>query len=239
MTTETYTIELSGLSEASRKNYEIRLNKLQQLTGKPLNYILCHPRETLLTLQQMPPSTIANYATTLCKVFASNPTLSNKYTKSYTKWRDILTTHTTVAKASTSTTAHTSTKTDYVDIYEKLKQTHKVPHFQYLLVSLLAHIPQLKRSDVTYFGNIPVYTTNTTPAPTTLPNHHVNLTPQDPYILVNNKKIYINQQLHDDITDSLQKQPRTHLFTNKQNQPYMKANSFNQFIKRQQDQIMS
>lgn len=228
-------IELSGLSEASRKNYEIRLNKLQQLTGKPLNYILCHPRKTLQVLQgqTMPPSTIANYATVLCKVFASTPALSTKYAKSYTKWRDILTTHNTEAK---QTTANASEKTDYVALYEKLKQTHKVPHLQYLLVSLLAHIPQLKRSDVTYFGNMPVYSV-TTPAPPTLPLHHVNLTTQDPYILVNNKKIYINKQLHDDITGSLRQQPRQYLFTNKQNQPYIKANSFNQFIKRHQDQF--
>ena len=188
-----------------------------------------------VTLNSMPPSTIANYATPICKVFASNPTLSNKYTKSYTKWRDILTTHTSAAaklKASTtshtSTTAHTSTTTDYVALYEKLKQTHKVPHLQYLLVSLLAHIPQLKRSDVTYFGNLPI-TLNTSNG------NHVNLTSQDPYIFVNNTKVYINQQLHDDISNSLKQQPRDYLFTNKQNQPYTKANSFNQFIKRLHD----
>ena len=226
MATATYTIELSGLSEASRKNYEIRLNKLQQLTGKPLKYILCHPRETLqtLTLNSMPPSTIANYATPICKVFASNPTLSNKYTKSYTKWRDILTTHTT----ETRQTVSQKETIDYPAIYEKLKHTHKVPHFQYLLFSLLAHIPQLKRSDVTYFGNMPI---NSTPSA----NNHVNLTTPNPYIFVNNTKVYINQQLHDDIANSLKQQPRQYLFTNKQNQPYTKANSFNQFIKRLQD----
>ena len=211
-------VELPGLSEESRKNYEVRLNKLQQLTGKRLEYILCHPRETLQVLQpRQAPSTIANYATVLCKVFSSNTELSTKYEKSYTKWKEILKTH-TITPLKTEPNA-------YKSMYEKLKTTHNVPHMQYLFVSLLAHIPQLKRSDVKYFGNMLTHPQNEH-------QNHVNLVNTDPYIFINNTKIYINQQLYEDITSSLKKQPRQYLFTNKQNQPYTKANSFNQFIKR-------
>lgn len=251
----TLLVNMSGLSPKSAANYEARLNKLLEITGKDLKHIMTHPRETYPKIVEHTGgkcTTIANFVTAICKVFSSNPALAERYARSYSKWRSYLYKCKREVSERYSENQAPQEKLDKVVTmdeirakYAALKAEEGSNPLHILLLSCFMNLAP-KRADL---GNVRLFR-SPKEIPGDVEREGINFVylAQDsgykvkPFLQLNKFKTSkhmpggireaVNEALLDDIMKSLEVLPREYLFVDRAGRPYEKNNSYSQFVKR-------
>lgn len=243
-------IQLSGVADSSVANYEARIKKLIEITGnKPLKHILKHPDEIYPIIVQHTQgkcTTIANFATAVCKIFSSNPEIAQRYPKANKRWKhylykcrkeqnDVYSENKAPAEKLKDIITMEDLRAKYQEM-SRLMKTRKEA-LDFTLLSCFIHLVP-KRADL---GNVVIYTSSPVPPPPPHTNYMV-LTPEKPFLQLNKFKTakhmaqgiteQLPQQLRTDILRSLEVFPRQHLLTNTKGEPYIINNSYTQFVKR-------
>jgi hypothetical protein len=238
-------LRTSDINETSRKIYISRLSQLEDITKHDIDWIIRNPQATITLIKEKistNPSTIANFATTICKLFTVNPRIQKIYAIHNTNWHKFLVYYRkkeeTVYKESEYSEKQSKKLVDWDSVQAKYCQlkdmqhdTYKA-HQQWLLLSLMLNM-NAKRADL---GNIRIYETD----PKKQDHNYIYFKPK-PHLVLNNYKTSkyrgairepLEKVLVDDIQASLNQFPRQFLITDSNGQPYQKNNSYSQYVKR-------
>lgn len=237
-------------SPKSLASYEVRLTKLIEKTGKPLEYIISHPKQIYPVLKQHYPniSTRKNVMTPILTLYKNDTGLQRANAEAWGIWKryhdDMNSLMEAVAKKNKMTakqeTNYTSTEEVALKIIELKKGTpHKtlVDSMQYVLLNLLNDIKP-KRSDL---GSVKIYRNND---PSTNTSNYLVLQDNEvgkpSYFVLNTysktKKLYgkveeeITSECASVIKESLRKYPRDYLFVDRFGKPYTKNDSYGKFV---------
>lgn len=245
-------LKFTHIAETSAQNYKVRLEKLSSISGKTLIYILSHPRELYSVIVDHTNGkcvTIANYVTAVCKVFSSYPDIADKYNKSYKKWKQLLYRCRNEQNQEYSANMASEEKLKQVVSMQEIQRKYidlkanEAGSMRHLLLSCFSNLVP-KRADL---GNVRIYlSAKDIPVDSNIHNF-VYLGADDnyrvkPFLQINKFKTsgtykggireLINDKLYADIIESLKVYPRQYLFVDSRGKPYIKNNSYSQFVKR-------
>lgn len=245
-------LKFTNIAETSAQNYKVRLEKLSAISGKSLVYILAHPREIYAVMFDYTKGkcvTIANYVTAVCKVFSSYPDIAKKYNNSYKKWKQLLYKCRAEQNQNYSTNMAPEKKLNQIVSMQEIQKkyaelkSNDAGSMKLLLLSCFSNLAP-KRADL---GNVRIYLSASDIPADSHKHNFIYLGTGDnfrvrPFIQINKFKTaatykegireLINDTLLGDIIASLKVNPRQYLFVDSKGQPYMKNNSYSQFVKR-------
>lgn len=248
MEVKTSNLKLSLIEETSYKNYVARLDRLQDVTGNSLDWILKNPIDTIKYIKlkiSTNPRSLANYIAPVCKLFQVHPRFQNLNKPHYATYQKYLRHYRKAdqeqTKKSDLTEKQEKNAVSWQEVHQKycslkdnpeLASNFKLQQF-YLLLSLFLNM-HAKRADL---GNIKIYQRD----PKSTTHNFIFLKPK-PHLVLNKYKTAklrgairepLVEPLVQDITQSLANFPRTHLILGPQKmQPYTKNNSYSQYVKR-------
>jgi hypothetical protein len=241
-------LKLSLIQESSYNNYVVRLNRVQQVTGQNLEWIMKNPIDTIKYVKlkiSTNPRTLAGYIAPICKLFQVHPRFQKLNDQHYATWQKYLKHYRKVdieqTKKSELSPKQEKNAVGWQSVHEKYCELKDAPELAtkfkiqqfHLLLSLFLNM-HAKRADL---GNVRIYERD----PKSTTHNYIYLKPK-PFLILNKYKTAkvrgaikepLNETLVADIKKSLERFPREYLILGSQKmEPYTKNNSYSQYVKR-------
>jgi integrase len=231
------------LAVLSKVEYKKRLIRLTDITGKDVNWILSHCKETMKFLQKFSPETQKGYVNTILTLFKNTKGLKEKHSKVYICWSDRLGIVGKVTNAKYDNIEASQKQIDsfvpWVDVIEKRDKLDKTSE-AYLILSMYSMIPP-SRADM---NHIRIYKKEPS---------DVEIIKQPNYLIIrknNTMKLVYNafkskgksipkyekelpKELCEVINNSLKRNPREFLIVStRDGKPYENVNSYTKYVDR-------
>lgn len=237
--------EAEQLSAMSKTQYKSRLNKLTDITGKDVDWIILNCKKTMALIKKAKktePQTLKSYLNAILAVFRYTNDLKVKYAKEYQCWTD---TFKTVNALANEKYEHLEPSQRQVDAYlhwEDIVATRDAldkDSIEYFILCLYTMIPP-SRAD---FNNVKIYQRNPPLAHLEDQPNYLVITPQFMKLVFNEFKskgariqTYENvlpDELVAVVRNSLKNNPRDYLVVSPRNgQPYANAHSYTVYVDR-------
>lgn len=231
------------LATLSKIEYKKRLIRLTDITGKDVNWILSHCKETIKSLEKFSPETIKGYVNTILTLFRNTKGLKEKHSKVYICWSDRLSNISDITNAKYDNIEASQKQIEsfvsWGEVIEKRDKLDKTSE-AYLILSLYSMIPP-SRADM---NHIRIYKKEPS---------EKEIIKQPNYLIIrknNTMKLTYNafksqgksipkyeKELPNElcivINDSLQRKPREFLIVSTRNgKPYENVNSYTKYVDR-------
>lgn len=245
-------LQSTDLSKKTIENYIFRIQRLENVTNQPIEWIMTHPKKTIKTIKEnisAEPATIANYITVICKLYNVHSQFAQAHIQSKQTYQTYLTYYRLEVNKAYKQSKYKSKQEDkkvewkiVQDYYCQYKNNPitKISHRDNLHCLLLAFLLNLrpKRAD---YGNLRIYQTKPQSNPS---GNYVIMSPKPHLVLNNYKTAKLRGMIKEDIPfelyiqlkDSLKLLPRDHVFVSLHKDmylmPYEKNNSYSQWVMR-------
>lgn len=238
-------IDKSDLSDVSKTNYKYRLERLTILTNKDVDWILNNCKKTLTILKEnkiTEPQSVKAMINAILTIFKHTKGLRDTHKKSYTCWVDNFKEVNEKAQEKYEKIEASERQIEaYVPWAEILQKRDELDHTsqEYFILCLYTMLPPA-RAD---FNKVRIVKEDkiTDALVKEYPNHLI-ISKKNMKLVYNefktkSKKLQMYEKvLPDSLTSvikaSLKRQPRDFLVVSNNGEPYHKANSFTQLVKR-------
>lgn len=248
------TLDDETLTRKTKDNYKFRANRLVEVTGKDLEWLMIHPKDTLVLVKKhvsSEPSTLANYITIICKLYSLHPEFIRLHAKPYKDYQTYLKFYRNKVQETYKQSEYKKKQENKIVPWKKLQayfceykhkaivKTSVKDNLECLLFAFFLNL-RPKRAD---YGNL--YVLAKEPARGRAPQgNYVILSPK-PYLVLNEYKTAKKRgQIKEDIPfellvqlkESLTLFPRNYVFVSTwpktYMKPYAKNNSYSRWVMR-------
>lgn len=246
-----------GIAELTSYTYKKRIERILKETGKPIQWVMQHPRETIKIINTtgytQNNGTLAACAVAICKLFKVHPQSMTNWSRSYLVWQKYITIFRKREEELVAQSKMTEKQQDKVLDWDSVKakycELEKLPtrdtnfqtHMEYILFAILMNIKP-KRSDLGTVEIIQYKSVNSQTEP-----NYIELSPTKAALTLRQYKTFkthgklreeFPKQLVTILNNSLSKFPRKYLFiTPRTKQPY-NNNAYSHFVRRTFDKYL-
>jgi hypothetical protein len=229
-------LQAAELTEATKTSYKDRIQYMEKLFGTSIMAIILSPKASIKRLKNAyeKDASRKTYLAVVLALFRHVPKLKENNYKVFEQWMDAFSQTDKAIEERYKQNAPTKKQEDgYVEFDDIIAMRDKLQKGtdDRLILAMYTHIPPL-RAD---FNNVRIYKT----IPAKPIANYIHLRKQSCKLFLGEFKTFAKHGVYEkelpaalcsEIHASLDERPRDYLFTNKADEPYVKANSYTQFV---------